>query len=492
MNLATRIVLSLLVPVLVCLGAYGVVNIRLRRVEMIDDAQRELRDHSKVLTVTLGAALRDRQIEDIAELVDDLSRADRVFGVVILDDRDRVVRASQALTSDVRRFVALGQAAREGSSRVESTLVGQRPVLVYGFPLRVRDHEVPSGSAVLVRDLSYVEDNLKTSSNRVAIVGLTLAISVIIAAWFGIRSSVLQPLSLVLATVERTGPDSLDHQAPVVRRDEIGRLALAFNALLDSLRDARQTLDDRTQTLVAVERRLHHAQRLAVVGQLAANLAHKVGSPLNVILGRARYALQQGGQSERDQRHLREIIVGAESISTIIEQLLAHARKGRGPVGDVHINEVAESVARFLEVEAAKRSVSLVVDAPAPVTLRASREEIEQVVLNLVMNALQAQPNGGQVTVRVRPPSRESMQCELVVEDHGPGINEADTARVFEAFYTTKPTTEGTGLGLTICEEIARRLGGSIHAENCPAGGARFVVRLPSTTSPSMNQEQQP
>ncbi|MFO0562234.1 MAG: HAMP domain-containing sensor histidine kinase [Polyangiales bacterium] len=487
MNLATRMVLSLLVPVLVCLGAYGVLNVRLRRVEMVDDARRELNDYSKVLSVALGAALRDRQIGDVAELVDDLSQADRVFGVVIFDDRDRVVRASQAVAGDVQRFLAVGRAARTGDSSVQSLVVGRRPVMVYGFALRVRDHDEPSGSAVLLRDLSYVEQNIATAARRVALVGLALALSVVVAAWLGMRSSVLHPLALVLGAVERTGPESLEHKAPVVRNDEIGRLAIAFNSLLDSLRQAQRSLEERTQTLVAVERRLHHAQRLAVVGQLAANLAHKVGSPLNVILGRARYALQHGGQSERDQRHLREIIAGAENISAVIEQLLAHARKGRGPLADVRLDEVAQSVARFLEIEAAKRGVTVTVDAPVAVTVQASREEIEQVVLNLMMNALQAQPSGGRVALTVTAPSGAAMPAQIVVDDAGPGLGDGDPARVFEPFYTTKPASEGTGLGLTICDEIARRLGGSITAEASEMGGARFVVNLPHA-----HQELQP
>jgi signal transduction histidine kinase len=479
LNLATRIVLSLLVPVLVCLGAYGVLNVRLRRSEMIDDARRELNDNSKVLSVALGAALRDRQIGDVAELVDDLSRADRVFGVVILDDRDHVVRASQAVAGDVRRFLSVGRAARTGESRVQSLTVGPRPVMAYGFPLRVRDHDPPIGAAVLLRDLSYVEQNIATSSRRVALVGLVLALSVVVAAWLGMRSSVLHPLSLVLGAVECTRPESLEHKAPVVRNDEIGRLAIAFNALLDSLRRAQDSLEDRTQALVNVERRLHHAQRLAVVGQLAANLAHKVGSPLNVILGRARYALQHGGQSERDQRHLREIVAGAESISAVIEQLLAHARKGRGPVADVRLDEIVRSVARFLEIESAKRGVTVTVVTPVAATVHASREEIEQVVLNLMMNALQAQPNGGRVVLTVTAPDNPSMPAQIVVDDAGPGLGDGDPARVFEPFYTTKPALEGTGLGLTICDEIARRLGGNIVAEQSELGGARFVVNLP-------------
>lgn len=481
MNLATRILLSLLVPVLLCVGAYGVLNVRLRRTEMLDDARRELNDHATSLAVALGAALRDRQIEDVAELVDDLSRADRVFGIMIFDSNDRLVRTSAALRPDVARFSNLGRSARVGASRMESTTTQSgHPILVYGFALRVRDRDAPSGSALLVRDLAYVEQNVGISARRVALVGAVLALTLIIVGWFGLRSAVLNPLAMLLESVERAGPETLDSKATIVRSDEIGRVAIAYNALLDTLRAAQGSLDEQTKTLVAVERRLHHAQRLALVGQLAANLAHKVGSPLNVVLGRARYALQQGGQSERDQKHLREIIAGAESISAVIEQLLAHARKGRGVAAEVRVSEVATSVARFLEIEAGQRGVKLELELDPSITLVAVRSEIEQIFLNLMMNALQAQPNGGALRVSVARASANPEAIELRIEDAGPGISATDRARVFEPFFTTKPSGEGTGLGLTICEEITQRLGGTIAASTSALGGACFTVTLPS------------
>ena len=115
-------------------------------------------------------------------------------------------------------------------------------------------------------------------------------------------------------------------------------------------------------------------------------------------------------------------------------------------------------------------------------TLRASREEIEQVVLNLMMNALQAQPNGGQVTVRVRPPSPDNMQCELIVEDDGPGIAEKDLPRLFERFYRADKARSrdipGTGLGLSLVKSIVDAYGGQITVTSEGVGKGTVVARL--------------
>jgi signal transduction histidine kinase len=120
------------------------------------------------------------------------------------------------------------------------------------------------------------------------------------------------------------------------------------------------------------------------------------------------------------------------------------------------------------------------VEADPGVVVDGSREELEQVMLNLVINAIQAQPGGGEIAVRVRAAVvDEQAVAEFVVDDAGPGVPEDQRARVFEAFYTTK-ATEGTGLGLSISDEVVRRHGGSIRVEAGPLGGARFVVRLPA------------
>jgi signal transduction histidine kinase len=495
LSLATRIVTSVLVPMLLCIGVFGVINVRLRRVEMIDDARRELRDHATTLSASLGAALRDHQIEDVAELVDDLSRADRVLGVVIFDHDDQLVRASRSLQREAPRFATFGRRARAETDRVEAmTASDGRRVIAYGFALRARVGERHRGSAVLLRDLSYVDENVAHSARTVSIVGVLLALIVVAAAWIGVRSAVLRPVELLVAAVERTGLDALEHKAPVLRRDEVGRLSRAYNALLDSLREARAALDERTDALVAAERRLHHAQRLALVGQLAANLAHRMGSPLNVILGRARYALQQGGQSERDQKHLREIVAGAESISAVIEQLLSRARRGRGKVSSLELGSIALDVARFLEVEAEERGITIAIAAAGPAWVKATRNEIEQVVLNLCVNAMQAQPRGGRVELSVRELTEEPPRVELRVDDAGPGVAPSERERVFEAFYTSKEPHEGTGLGLTICEEIAQALGGTLTVTDSALGGAAFIVVIPRDTTagprpaPSLDQ----
>jgi signal transduction histidine kinase len=159
------------------------------------------------------------------------------------------------------------------------------------------------------------------------------------------------------------------------------------------------------------------------------------------------------------------------------------ARLGRGasepaPRTPCEPEALAREVATLLAREAGARGVRLEVEAdPGTPKVLAAREELQQVILNLVLNALHATPRGGSVLVRVRPEGRDWVSCEVC--DTGRGIPAADLERIFDPFYTTKDPDQGTGLGLMICHGIVTEHGGSIEVESREGQGSRFRVRLP-------------
>jgi two-component system NtrC family sensor kinase len=482
-SLALRLAVTLLLPIAACLVAYGYANVRLRRAEMLDEAAREVRDHGTVLEVALDAILRDRRLADLNEITEDLARADRVLGVLVFDRDDRPVQSSRSVLRHQATFTALARRARVGRVSVATVRdLGGARLYAYAFPVGSSPTTEPRGAAVLLRDLSYIDANLRRSTVTLAWLVLALAVVVALAVSAALRAAVLGPVARLVAAAERVGAGRLDGHVAGEGGDEIGRLGRAFNRMVDSLRAARDALAAQNDATLALERRLRHAQRLALVGQMAANVAHQVGSPLNVVLGRARYALRQGGQQERDARHLREIISGAEQISRVIEQLLSHARRAQGPIEAVDVAAVARDTVRFLEVECERRRVRATVHASADAVIPWRRDELEQVLLNLCVNALQAQPDGGSLDVTVAP--REA-GVEVTVDDAGPGVPEADRDRIFEPFFTTKTDAAGTGLGLAICDELLRRGGGTIRVSTSPRGGARFTFLLAGAPTPS-------
>jgi signal transduction histidine kinase len=368
------------------------------------------------------------------------------------------------------------------SGRPEAHTYDFAGVLTYAQAMptgRYATDDAGRGVAVILRDLGYIERNLTHFTRQIVLVAGSLIAALTLSIWLLLRKTVAQPLSLLVAGVERVAAGDLTVGAPVQRADEIGRLAAAFNHMTASLRSSAEALDAKSKTNLALERRLQHAQRLTLIGQLSASIAHQIGSPLNVILGRAQYALKLGGQSERDQRHFQEIAMGAERVSRIIEQLLSHARKVRGPVVAVDIGRVIRETLAFLSTECDRCGIATFVEAESGIHVEGRRDELEQVILNLCLNAIHAQPRGGRLALAARRIGDRGATIQVDVLDGGPGVESELRHHIFEPFFTTKPTGQGTGLGLAICDEMVRRQGGSIVVLDAPGGGALFRISLP-------------
>lgn len=481
-SLPLRIGLTLALPVALALALFGLQVHHERRAEMVREARREATDLGTALEVALDAFLRDRALADLAELTEDLSRAERVLGVVVFDADARPTHWSRSVAGEVARVAGVAERALRRRS-VEGVVLeapGRRTVYVHAVPIEVEGGRAPRAVAVTLRDLAYIDRQLREQDRQLALVGVAITTALVVVLWFALRRAVLVPIATLARSAARVGGGELEGEVPIERDDEVGRLGRTFNAMLRSLRDARAELQAQANAKVALERRLQHAQRLALIGQLSANLAHRIGSPLNVVLGRAQYALGQPRDAARDARHFEEIRRGAEQISTVIEGLLKHARRVRGVSEAFDLRELVVDCARFLEVECARAGVTLSIEGERHAIVKGIREEMEQVVLSLSLNAIQAQPTGGAlrfVVTRVESDAAPP-RVRLAVEDRGPGVAPELREAVFEPFFTTKGPREGTGLGLSICEEAVRAHGGTIRCEANEPGGARFVVEL--------------
>ncbi len=231
-----------------------------------------------------------------------------------------------------------------------------------------------------------------------------------------------------------------------------------------------------------MEKRMHQqvwqSEKMATVGKLTAGLAHEINNPLGVILcyaGLLRQAItdvQQLADLDIIERHTRQA-------QRVLQELLNFARPKVAGSGTADACAVAASVNEVFSVQAAKKQTGLALEASAgPLVVRMGIGELEQVVSNLVINALDAVPeSGGRILVRVQA---ERGMAVIVVEDNGPGVSSADEPHIFDPFYSTKAIGAGTGLGLTVVYGMVRDVGGTVDVERSGVlGGARFVVTLP-------------
>jgi C4-dicarboxylate-specific signal transduction histidine kinase len=243
---------------------------------------------------------------------------------------------------------------------------------------------------------------------------------------------------------------------------------------------AQQETEEALEQLRASQAQLVQAGKLAAIGTLAAGVAHELNQPLMVIRGQTQILLANGDNPARRREKLARIERQTDKMMHVIDHLRTFGRASAAGVGvPVALNAVVSEALLLIGAQLQERDIALDLDLaePAPVAL-ADPNEIEQIVLNLLVNARDAVGRAGRLTIRTR---HDGAEQRLTVSDSGPGIPEAVLGRLFEPFFTTKPVGQGTGLGLSVSREIARRWGGDLALANQPDGtGAVATLTLPA------------
>ena len=237
---------------------------------------------------------------------------------------------------------------------------------------------------------------------------------------------------------------------------------------------------ERSGRQIAVEQ-LRHAERLNVIGKLAAGIAHELGTPLSVIITNAELVDGQHAPPEAVHRCCRLIIEQSERMAAIIRQLLDFGRRGGADKQTTDLVAMVESTVNLLAPLARKRHVELELSLPpGPMLASVNHLELGQVLSNLALNAVQAMPKGGRSVVELhQEEERGRSVAVLSVSDEGTGIRPEDVPRVFDPFFTTKGVGEGTGLGLSVAYGIVADHGGRVSVSTEWGRGSRFDVILP-------------
>jgi len=226
-----------------------------------------------------------------------------------------------------------------------------------------------------------------------------------------------------------------------------------------------------------VTRRLLQAEKMAAVGQLAGGVAHEINNPLGGILAFAQL-MSQDERSESDRESLRLIADAAVRAKRIVESLLRFSRRPREDErGAVDLAKVAEDALFLMQAQLKDGHVEIERSLEAAIAV-GNGNQLQQILVNLLVNALQAIGNRGRIRVTTGPGAPGRVRA--AVSDDGPGISPDIAGRIFEPFFTTKPEGQGTGLGLSICYRIAEEHGGSIRHEPVPGGGACFILEIPA------------
>jgi two-component system, NtrC family, sensor kinase len=393
---------------------------------------------------------------------------------------------------------------------------------------RTRNHHVFMAAPVYVNDAvvgaTYAEfstqqmDEVVESLRRVSrIRRLVTWLTVIIAINLFLYFKVHRPLQRVRIAIEAASGGALTETVPVEDQDELGELTSTFNDMMKKIREKTEdnamlteslrAMNDSLQAKVreataevleknrvlahtnellsAAQRDAARAQRLSAIGQVAATVAHKIGTPLTALSGHVQLMAEDPTLGRETRQRLQTVEIQIERTSKIIQDLLMYARKPDPVRSSIDLNACVEECLFLFQPELERRRIALITEWSQGIgKIQADAQQLQEVFHSLIENALDAMSDGGRLVVRVVPHSaldepdhRTWATVEFI--DTGCGMTASQLEQIFQPFFTTKRAGRGTGLGLASALETIRAHGGDIKVLSEPGKGSRFTVVLP-------------
>jgi len=450
-----------------------------------DDARRDERVLGRAFATALEAEWRARGEEPALALIEAANRHEEGVEIrLVYLDAGRGDPFAPEVSGDALKASLSKEAVAQVRAEGEQ---GAR--LVTYVPLAIPDERaaVLEMSETLAQERTYPEKRVRRTLAAAALTLLTCGV----VAWGVGLQLVGRPVARLVEKARRIGAGDFSEPLVLSGRDEFSLLADELNAMAEHLAAATRRLTAESGARIATLEQLRHADRLTTVGKLAAGLAHELGTPLNVISGRAQM-IASGETADSDEAVACASIIEQQSerMTTIVRQLLDFARRRSPEKVPTDVGQLVRQTAALLEPFAAKRKVRLVCDEPASRLLAPlDGSQMQQALANLVVNAIQA--SEGPASVRVAAfPERTAARGEaanaagphavLEVSDEGSGMAPDRLSVIFDPFFTTKEVGEGTGLGLSVAHGIVKEHGGWIEVESEPGRGSRFRIFVPA------------
>ena len=357
-----------------------------------------------------------------------------------------------------------------------------------------------------------LESMRQASRTRRLMTGLAIVVAINLFLYFKVHHRVKR----LLTAVESVSQGTMTSVVPVEEQDELGELAGTFNNMVEKIREATndntrlteslRAMNDNLQVKVgeataevleknralahtnellsAAQRDAARAQRLSALGQMAATVAHKIGTPLTALSGHIQLMAEDPTLSIESRQRLETVEAQIERTSKIIQDMLMYARRPEPVRSPLDLNAcVAECLALF-RPECERRKITLVSEWSEHVEkVEADAQQLQEVLNNLIENALDAMPTGGVLVTRISPHIKVDQQDRrtwvgVEIVDTGCGMEAEQITQIFQPFFTTKKARRGTGLGLAIALETIRAHGGQIKVDSSPGKGSRFTIVL--------------
>jgi signal transduction histidine kinase len=374
-----------------------------------------------------------------------------------------------------------------------------------------------TGGVRVVSSLDEAQSYLSKKRDRAFILTFSTMLVILITLTLLFGKLVGNPIQKLVEAMSRAEKGNLEAEAHVRSRDELGELGRHFNRMLKTIREtheqnvqllsqvnlfneeltkkieaATSELAKRNEELKLLnealfqsQRQLSQSEKLSALGQVAATMAHQIGTPLNSISGYIQLILQDGHLQPTDRDRLKIIESQLDRLAESVKNLLSFTRQPKPHLKALDVNGVLEDLIHLSEPWLHSRNVRLLSSFSSNLPpVHGDPTHLQTLFLNLITNALDAMPNGGLLMIRTQeirpqPSSGNGRWLQISITDTGIGITEESKKRIFDPFYTTKKIGEGTGLGLAICENIIKEHSGRLDVESEVGKGSTFSVYLP-------------
>jgi signal transduction histidine kinase len=442
----------------------------------------EAKGIGRTLKISLEKISLPREMEYVQDLIDSVEEYERTLGVIVYHHGKDLIFRSQSIQEEFEPFLkVIENSIREDRPKEEFGFYKEVPVFLYTFPIKDGQGKNIGGVAVF-QQTTIVEEDIKKTEWSIFITTLLLISGTVTLIFFTTRRWVTNPLFQLEDGIKNMAKGNLSTKIDLKSgSEEISKVAKAFNLMAVDLKEAQDQIIQEAETTLELERSLRHSEKLAIIGKLASELAHEIRTPLTSIKIFIQSLEKEIDIDENREEDFRIIKKEIDRINENITRLLNFARPEEPQFQQINVHELVKDTLNLLMAKVKNNKIQLdlsLLDTLPP--LDGDPKQLGQVLLNLLLNAIEAMPQGGTLTIRssieTNPESPEKF-LQLVIQDTGRGIREGDKPFLFDPFFTTKE--EGTGLGLSVVYSLVQKHHGQIEVKSEWGSGSSFILTLP-------------
>lgn len=469
-SLRMTLLVFILLPLLAISSLAGWYSLNMLEHQIKTRMQRDIELIARSIRIPVSHAMQRGHEKSVARALHSVVQIGQVYGAYVYNAKGQEIAESGPHSPTNRRKI--GRVVSQGHRQGKFERFKGKPVFSYFLPLTDHGGRI-DGLLEITRQGSDFGAELRPLRYGALGILFVTALLLSIVILYGHHRGIGSHVDALLRGLARIGRGDRGHRVEPGGPRELQDVATGVNKMLDSLTLQEASLDRQRKAQAELEHRLRQSEKMAAVGRLAAGIAHELGSPLNVVDGKARRALRyappQAATALDDIRH------EVKRMDAIVRQLMDFGRSNPLHYQAESTDRIVRHALARLGGEPARKGIKCLQEADlAPATVFVDRLRIEQALTNLLHNAISAARE--RVFVGW---FEDNGTCGFCVEDDGAGVDEQIRAHIFEPFFTTKAVNEGTGLGLAVAHAAVEDHSGHIEVDRSPRlGGARFRISL--------------